>query len=278
MSETKDVEANQQDLEAKTKVPCPYWLEMIPYALTFLLLTYISWKYIDVDRIEWRYPLFCYIFAACCIVQWCYLLWDRWYFYGPNVFYEIYWYCHMGLLLTAAAIYLHLPSLLGQSMCLTLFPHASFWIDLIIYPFFGRSVIGSAGWLVDKSYPLHEKMSSMHHFWYFPCIIFVMQGQKPISLVCYFLSIVQFVILNICSHYMTPVSYIDKNGNYRLLNICVAHECVDFLKPIPPFKWAIGKPYWFHLLIATVCYNFPVNYLAYFIIISVQRFMNSFVM
>ena len=86
MSETKDVEANQQDLEAKTKVPCPYWLVMIPYALTFLLLTYISWKYIDVDRIEWRYPLFCYIFAACCIVQWCYLLWERWYFYGPNGF------------------------------------------------------------------------------------------------------------------------------------------------------------------------------------------------
>lgn len=53
--------------------------------LTFLLLTYISWKYIDVDRIEWRYPLFCYIFAACCIVQvvllavgTVVLLWTKW--------------------------------------------------------------------------------------------------------------------------------------------------------------------------------------------------------
>ena len=151
MTETPDIEAKQENIDDKTKVPCPYWLEMIPYFFTFLILSYISWRWIDVEKPAWRYPLFCSIFAACCILQWCYILWERWHFYGSNGFYEIYWYCHMGLLLTAVAIYLHLPSLLGQTMCLTLFPHISFWVDLALYPCFGRSIIGSSGWLVDKS-------------------------------------------------------------------------------------------------------------------------------
>ena len=276
MSKIEDIEENRDRLEEKTKVPCPYWLEMIPYTITFVLLTYISYAYIDTQPMEWKYPTFCKLFAIGCIVQWCYLLWERWYFYGPNGFYEIYWYCHMGLLLTAAAIFLHLPSLLGQTMCLTLFPHVSFWVDLMLIPFFKRSVIGSSGWLVEKEYPWHEKLSSMHHFWYFPSILFVIQGQKPLPVSCYFLSIVQFVIMNICSHYMTPVSYIDKNGRLRMLNICVSHECVDFLKPIPPFKWAIGKPYWVHITFATLFYNVPFNYIAYFILLGLQQLMNHF--
>ena len=277
MTETPDIEAKQENIDDKTKVPCPYWLEMIPYFFTFLILSYISWRWIDVEKPAWRYPLFCSIFAACCILQWCYILWERWHFYGSNGFYEIYWYCHMGLLLTAVAIYLHLPSLLGQTMCLTLFPHVSFWVDLALYPCFGRSIIGSSGWLVDKSYPVHEKMSSMHHFWYYPCIIFVLQGQKTIPLVCYYLSIVQFVIMNFFSHFMTPNSYIDKNGKLRQLNICVSHECVDILKNIPPFKWGDGKPYIVFLLIATVCYNIPVNFLAWYAITCIQLLMNSFI-
>ena len=55
MTETPDIEAKQENIDDKTKVPCPYWLEMIPYFFTFLILSYISWRWIDVEKPAWRY-------------------------------------------------------------------------------------------------------------------------------------------------------------------------------------------------------------------------------
>ena len=89
MSKIEDIEENRDKVEEKTKVPCPYWLEMIPYTITFVALTYISYTFIDKQPMEWKYPSFCKAFAIGCVVQWCYLLWERWYYYGPNGFYEI---------------------------------------------------------------------------------------------------------------------------------------------------------------------------------------------
>ena len=273
-SEVNDVEKNQEESIEVDEIPCPYWLEMIPYFFTFIFLSYISYRYLDPEPVVWRSPIFAKVFGAFCIFHWCYILFERWYFFGSAGFYEIYWYCNMAMLMTGVGIILGLPSLIGQCMCLTLFPHLSFWVDAILTPIMGRSLIGSAGWMFEKKTPWHERLSSMHHFWYFPCIFILFYGQKPIPFSSYWMSLVQFVIMNFFSRLMSPKSCIDKNGEVRLLNVCVAYVCPDFIANIPPFKWANGRPYLVHLLIATLFYNVPINFLAYLIIVGVQNLVN----
>ena len=269
-STKKDLEKNDSIEDEDLRIPCPYWLMVFPYIVVYALLTLFSMKFVDTERAQWRFPIFSYIFAGVCFVHFFYILFERWYYFGVAGFYEIYWYCNCGLLMTTIGILLGLPSLIGQVMCLTLFPHLSFWIDSLMYPCFHRSVIGSAGWMFEKSTPWHERLSSLHHFWYFPCIFILFYGQPSLTFPSYYLSIIQFMLLNILSHYMTPKSMIDKTGTYRLLNICVSYVCPDFLTNIPPFKWAGGRPYICHLAIAVLFYNVPFNFIAFVIINSVQ--------
>ena len=272
--QTQDIEKNVSKESVPDEAPCPYWLMMIPYVLTFVFFTFFSWKFIDTKPIQWHFPVVAYVFAGFCVLHWCYLLGERWYFYGPAGFYEIYWYCSLALLFTAAAVVLKLPSLIAECMCLTLFPHISFWIDAILTPICGHEVIGSAGWLYDKETPWHERISTFHHFWFFPCIFIVLYGQPPIPIQGYILSIVQFVVLNFFAHFMTPNVTVDKNGEIRKLNICVSHVAPDFLLNIPPFSWGTRQPYLVFLLVATLCYNVPFNYVAFFICEKVQQLVN----
>ena len=164
------MEQNVSKAEVGDDIPCPYWLEFIPYCFTFVFLSYISYKYLDPVPAVWKFPIFAKVLACFCIIHWCFILGERWYYFGSAGFYEIYWYCNMAMLLTSVGILFGLPSLIGQCMCLTLFPHLSFWVDVLLTPCMKRSPIGSAGWMFEKSTPWHERVSSLHHFWYFPCI------------------------------------------------------------------------------------------------------------
>ena len=160
--EPKDLEKNTNKSEVGDDIPCPYWLELIPYCFTFVFLSYISYKYLDPVPVVWKFPIFAKVLACFCVIHWCFILGERWYYFGSAGFYEIYWYCNMAMLLTSVGIILGLPSLIGQCMCLTLFPHISFWVDILLTPCMKRSPIGSAGWMFEKSTPWHERVSSLH--------------------------------------------------------------------------------------------------------------------
>lgn len=274
--EERDVEMNKE-AKVPDKPPCPFWLPVFPYIVVYSFLVYISWKFIDLKPTQWRFPTFNYIFGILCTLQFIAIVYERYHFYGPAGFYESYWYCSCALPLTLVGFILDLPSLIGECMCLMLFPHISFWVDSILILIFKKSVLGSAGWIFEKDTPWHEIFTTLHHFWYFPCIMICFAGQPVIPIESYFLSILQFILLNIICHFMTPNALIDKTGAYRLLNICVSHEPPDFLKKIPPFKWGIRAPYFFFILIAIVCYNVPFNYVAYIIIAAVQMLVNRLV-
>lgn len=268
-----DIEMNK-DTKEKEEMPCPFWLPIFPYILIYSLLVFISWKYIDISPIQWRYPRFNYVFGVICLLQFIAIVYERYNCFGPAGFYESYWYCSCALPLTLIGFIFDLPSLIGECMCLMLFPHISFWIDSIIIIITKKSVIGSAGWIFKKETPWHEIFTTLHHFWYFPCIFICFYKQPRIPIQSYFLSILQFFLLNVVCHFMTPNKLQDKTGTLRELNICVSHEPPDFLKTIPPFKYGMTAPYWLFILIAVVCYNFPFNYIAYLIITGIQYLVN----
>ena len=272
----KDVEMNKEAKHPEPDIPpCPFWLPIFPYLIIYGFLIFISWKFFDKNPEPWHFPVFNYVFGIICTLQFIAIVYERYTFYGPAGFYESYWYCSCALPITLIGFILNLPSLIGECMCLMLFPHISFWVDSLFVLIFKKSILGSAGWIFEKDAPWHEIFTTCHHFWYFPCICICFYGHSAIPIESYFLSILQFVLLNIVCHFMTPNALIDKTGEYRLLNICVSHEPPDFLKKIPPFKWGMNAPYFFFLLIATICYNVPFNYVAYIIITSVQFLINK---
>lgn len=271
--EDKDIEENKE-VNIPDVAPCPFWMPIFPYLLAYGLLIFISWKYIDTKPVQWRFPVFNYVFGAICTVQFICIVYERYHYFGNAGFYETYWYCSCALPITLIGFIFDLPSLIGECMCLMLFPHVSFWVDSIIILITKKSLTGSAGWIFEKGTPWHEIFTTLHHFWYFPCIFICLYGQPVMPIQSYYLSILQFILLNIICHYMTPNTLNDKNGVFRPLNICVSHEPPDFLKTMPPFKYGIKAPYALFLLIAVVCYNVPINYVAYLILAGVQLLVN----
>ena len=270
----EDVEKNKM-MNVGDVPPCPFWLPIFPYILVYSSLVYISWKFIDVKPVQWRFPAFNLAFGIMCTIQFIAIVYERYHFYGNAGFYESYWYCSCALPLTLIGFVLDLPSLIGECMCLMLFPHLSFWIDSILIIITKKSVIGSAKWIFEKDTPWHEILTTLHHYWYFPCIFICFYGQPKLPLQSYIMSIIQFILLNGICRYMTPNKLVDKTGMLRELNICVSHEPPDFLKTIPPFKYGLNAPYPLFILIATFFYNVPFNFVAYLIITYIQQLVNS---
>ena len=255
--------------------PFPFWLPIFPYLFVYSLLVFISWKFIDVKPTQWRFPIFNYIFGVICTLQFVAIVYERYYYFGKAGFYESYWYCSCALPLTLIGFIFDLPSLIGECMCLMLFPHLSFWIDSILIIITKKSVIGSAKWIFEKGTPWHEIVTTLHHYWYFPCIFICFYGQPKLPIQSYVLSILQFILLNGICRVMTPNKMVDKTGVLRELNICVSHEPPDFLKTIPPFKFGLNAPYYLFISIAVLFYNVPFNYIAYVIITFIQQLVNS---
>ena len=263
-------------IEENKRKECPYWAELFTCTFVILLDILVCKYYIDTQQVEWIFPIFSYGFAVLCICWWLFLSISRCIQSGIGGFYDIYWYCNIALLLTAVGIVLGSPTLIGQSMCLLLLPHITFWIDIFSYPCFKVCPINAFPYMFDKATPFLEKFTSIHHFWYFPGLIVVLWKQPLLSLWSYGISIILFGILNFLSYFMTPKEYIYEDGTTRYLNICVAHEYPEFARKIPPFKYTIGKSFWFMFFITVTCYIIPANLIAYLIIIGLQKCVNSF--
>lgn len=271
----QDVENQSVTIEKQQK-KCPYWAELVPCVFLILLDIYVCKYKIDIKFTEWRFPIFCYVFAGLCFGWWLLLIISRIVQSGVGGFYDMYWYCNVGLLITAIGVAFGIPSLIGQSMCLLLLPHMTFWIDVTSYPCFKVCPFNAYPYMFDKETPFMEKFTSYHHFWYFPGLILVLWKQPLLSLWSYGLSILLFAFLNIMALYMTPKVYVYKDGSTRYLNVCQAHEYPEFVKKIPPFKYTVGKNPLYMFFVTTTCYITPGNLISYFIIIGFQYLVKRY--
>ena len=266
----EDVE-QQKVRKEPVKKGCPYWMGLIPCTLLLVADVLACYFFVDRQKAEWYFPIFAYVYGGLCLGWWLFLTVYRIVTYGSCGFYDIYWFCNMGLLLTGIGCFLRLPTLLGQSMCLLFFPHSTFWLDCGLYPCFHKGITNTYSYMFDKAIPIFEKITSLHHVWYFPGILLVIWKQPLLSIWSYVFSILLFIALITKGYYLTPLEAPTKEGTMRYLNVCLAHEYPTFVRNIPPFKWTIGKPFFFHCLCITVSYIIPVNFITYLIIIGIQK-------
>ena len=269
-----DVEQGVIEKKEEPKV-CPWWAESMPITILLIIDVLVCKYYIDPQTITWRYPIYSYIFGSLCLVWFVYMITDRTIYGGIGGFYDAYWFCNIGLVLTALGVFFALPTLIGQSMCLLLMPHISFWIDFVCYPCLKRCVVGAFPFMFDESTAFHEKVTSYHHFWFFPGIVFLLLGQAPISLASFYLSALLFLLLIVLSRYMTPLEYVNPDGSRRYLNVCCAHEYPEFATHIQPFKWSIGKPFVVYVSVIFFFYVVPVNFISFILIVLIQKGINS---
>ena len=266
----EDIE--QQDKETKElQKRYPYWAGLIPCTILLVADVFVCSALIDRQWAVWSFPTFTYCYGGVCLGWWLFLTVYRIVANGTSGFYDIYWFCNMALLLTGIGCFLRCPTLIGQSMCLLFFPHATFWIDCGFYPCFHRGLLNTYSYMFEKDCPVFEKITSLHHIWYFPGLLFVIWKQPLLSIWSYVLSILLFVLLIVNGYYLTPLQIKNKKGVMRYLNVCLAHEYPTFVRNVPPFKWTIRKPFFFHCLCITVTYVIPINFLTYAIILGIQK-------
>ena len=266
-----DIEQNLNGNVKQNILPCPFWLESIPLIILVICDILVCRYWIDKTDTVWAFPIFSYCYGGLCFGWWLLITIYRTVCFGIGGFYDLYWFCNIALVLTAVGAVFQLPTLIGQSMCLLFFPHATFWIDFLLYPCAKRPILNTFPFMFDDSTTSFEKFTSYHHFWFFPGLIVVLWKQPVLSIWSYILSIILFVLLNIMGHYMTPVTWYYPDGTERYLNVCLGHEYPEFAKSIPPFKWTINRPFIFHCLTITIVYILPVNLVTYFIIIGLQK-------
>ena len=266
-----DLEKNLETTVKKNDIPCPFWLETIPVVILTIADILVCKYWIDDPNTQWKYPTISYCYAALCFGWWLMLTLYRSICFGIGGYYDLYWFCNIALVLTTVGVVWRVPSLIGQSMCLLFVPHAAFWIDFLTYPCFKRPALNAYPFMFDDTTTPFEKVTSYHHFWFFPGLIVVLWKQPLLSIWSYVLSVLLFVILNIVSHYMTPVTWYYPDGSERYLNVCMSHDNPGFADSIPPFSWTVGKPFFYHCFTLTMAYVVPVNLISYFIIIGFQK-------
>ena len=267
---SNDVEKANTE-ERQEKKTDSWWVELLPFTLLLIADVLVCLYWIDSKRPVWRYQTYSYIYGAICILWYFFLVGCRTYYAGVAGFYDAYWFCNVALLLTGLGAFLSLPTLIGQSICLVLVAHILFWIDFICYPCFKRCVIGVYPYMFDENEPMYEKVTSYHHFWFFPGMVFLLIDQPPITLASCWLSVILFFFLMLFAHYMTPIDYPKRDGTPRYLNVCCAHEYPEILREIYPFKYAIGKNFAIYISINIVFYTIPFNFVSYIITFAAQK-------
>ena len=269
-----DVESLQAQSNQEQKA-CPWWVESIPLIALVIADVLVCEYFIDKDRVQWRYPIYAKCFGALCLAWFVFLVATRVICSGLGCVYDAYWFCNICLILTGLGVFLSLPSLIGQSVCLLLMPHATFWIDFLFYPCCKRCVLGAYPYMFDKATPVSEKITSYHHFWYFPGLCILLIGCPPFSIASFVLSVVLFSIMIVLARWMTPLDYTNSDGSKRYLNICLAYEYPEFGRTLFPFKYAIGKGFTIYVLTLIFAYIVPVNFISYLLVYWLQRGVNA---
>ena len=154
-------------------------------------------------------------------------------------------------------------------------PHATFWIDFLFYPCCKRCILGAYPYMFDKATPVSEKITSYHHFWYFPGLCILLIGCPPFSIASFVLSVVLFSIMIVLARWMTPLDYTNSDGSKRYLNICLAYEYPEFGRTLFPFKYAIGKGFTIYVLTLIFAYIVPVNFISYLLVYWLQWGVNA---
>lgn len=268
MSDDIEKANSTQRTESKFHV---WWAELFPLTIVLIADVLVCMYFVDTKRATWKYPTYSYVYGTCCILWYIFLVACRTYYAGVAGFYDAYWFCNIGMLLTGLGAFLSLPTLVGQAICLLLIPHILFWIDFIFYPCFKRCVVGVYPYMFDENEPMYEKVTSYHHFWFFPGMIFLLVGQPPITLMSLCLSVILFFFLMLLAHYLTPLDYPRRDGTSRYLNVCCAHEYPEIVRSIPPFKYAIGKSFALYIFINIIFYTIPFNFFSYLLAFIIQK-------
>jgi hypothetical protein len=139
-----------------------------------------------------------------------------------------FWACNFGLLLCASGVWLGLPSIVGSTVVLLAFEHATFVIDCIGWMATGRFLIGSASYLANAHWA--EYVSTAHHIWFIPATLTVLwRSDAGITAFSFPLSCLVLGLLTVLGRFCFPLSISsceERSTDYKsfYINVNMGHE------------------------------------------------------
>lgn len=281
-SQSTDIEAQQSSAKSTDpKKNCAsfsqyphFWYPIVPAAIFILFAICFCWFYVDRDAPKWNYPVYAFCLGTFLAIACAYIYFEKIYYYGISGFYETFWFCNISLVMCVFGILLRLPTLIGMTCIMVFFPHFGFYFDSICYLLIRKTPFGAAGFFFDKQWPLHNKLASLHHFWYIPCICVLLYHMPYFSYWSYILSIIYFSYFQIMCHYCIPLYAPNPDGTERFLNVDISYVLPDCLKNIFPFRLANGRPIICLFLVGFFFYALPVNGIAWAVVYFIQYLLN----
>lgn len=270
---TVDVESQQPAIEP---FAIPWWAPFPPMVILVLLLVAISYFFLDRDAAPYYNEYVAFGSGIFFICWYFYIGIERTYYYGVAGYYEIYWFCNVSLLLTGVGLAIRLPTLVCAAVCVVMLPHTAFWIDLICYACFRITPCGAATFLFEKGWPIHDKISTLHHFLLIPIVTFLFFRYPYVEPTAIVLAVLLLICSQVTCHYLTPREMIDKNGKRKYLNVCISHDMPDLLVNVYPFKWIKGRPAYVLFIICFFCYAIPISVICYYLFHGLQCLLNMF--
>ncbi|KAK8802073.1 hypothetical protein WA158_006468 [Blastocystis sp. Blastoise] len=267
----KEAVDTQKEIPEFTK---PSWIILVLTLIALGGIFAICHFILDKDACGFYWQTYPRILGAVYFIWLFVLIYQRIHTYGFSGYYETFWYCNIVLFCGGLGLMFGYPHIIGMCFCLAMFPHSYYWIDTICWITIHKCPLHTATYLFDPNWPILDKITTLHHFLFMPSIFIAFYKYPPVSFWACVLAIFLFMYEQIICRYFTPCTVIDKNGNIKELNICVAHHNIPALEKVPPFSLVKDVSVFAYFSLSFVLYCVPTCTLSFGVFALAQCLLN----
>jgi len=141
---------------------------------------------------------------------------------GIYAFLDTFWLCNINLLIAASGIALGNPALIGATVTSVFVAHVLWVVDVLTWWTFGFFPVGNAAYVAWPDTPWAEIITSTHHVWFIPLMLFVLHKNGGFVSRSYLISIT-FIAPVILVSLLFPEEVVLHTGQTYYMNVNMAH-------------------------------------------------------
>lgn len=150
----------------------PFVVGIITIIITLTTFRCISLYLTNKYNMVWEISDFArYTSGIFLFLYYLFLIFGRTTFMSSTALYDMLWTCNITMLVASIGFLLKDPILMASAACTILIDQALWYIDVLVFIFTRKWIIGVAKYLTWKETPIFKKLTCTHHLWFEPLCI-----------------------------------------------------------------------------------------------------------